>query len=95
MAKKTLAAKIASYLELKAQEDALKKSIKEVEDALKAELANQNKTDLQAGKYGVRIVEGNQRRFDTKAFQQEHPDVYESYRHNVPTKSFQAYVIEG
>jgi len=40
-------------------------------------------------------VEGNQRRFDTKAFQQEHPDVYESYRHNVPTKSFQAYVIEG
>lgn len=95
MAKKALSTKIMEYMELKAREKELSDTIKEVEKALKAELENRNKKDLQSGGYGIRIVESSQRRFDTDLFKTEHPDVYESYRHNVPRKSFQAYKVEG
>ena len=88
----TLGMNIAKYLELKAQEKTLKDQIAAVEEAIKAEMAAQNTNEVTDNGFVARIVEGTQRKFDTTKFKAEHMDIYESYRHDVPTKSFQAFV---
>lgn len=88
----TLGMNIAKYLELKAKEKELAAEIKAVETAIKAEMEAQNSNEVSDNGFVARIVVGTQRKFDTTQFKQDHMDIYESYRHDVPTKSFQAFV---
>ena len=82
---------IAKYLELKAQEKALKAQLKAVEDSIKSNMSDLGVSEVSDGGFVARIVVGNQRRFDTKKFKEDYADVYESYRKDVPTKEFQAF----
>jgi len=84
--------KIAQYLSLQAKKKALDDQLKAVEAAIKAGMEAQGVSEVRDGGFVARVVEGNQRKFDTARFKVEHPDFYESYRKDVPTHSFQAFV---
>lgn len=86
----TTGQKIATYLSLKAQEESLKNQLKAIEESLKTAMGDAN--EISENGFVARIVMGNQRKFDTAKFKADHLDVYESYRKDVPTKSFQAFV---
>ena len=87
----TMGQQIASYLELKAKIKQLELQLKSVETNIKAGMEAVGSNEVRSGGFVARIVEGNQRKFDTNKFKLEHADVYEAYRRDVPTKSFQAY----
>lgn len=86
----TLGAKIATYLDLKAKEAALKAQIKEMEDSIKAGMGDL--TEVRENGFVARVEFGTQRKFDTTKFKTDHLDIYEAYRHDVQTSSFKAYV---
>jgi len=86
----TTGMKIATYLDLKAKEKALKAEIAELEGSIKAAMGDSS--EVRENGFVARIVEGTQRKFDTTRFKAEYADMYEAYRHDVPTKSFQAFV---
>ena len=86
----TTSQKIATYLELKAKAAAIKTQIADLETSIKAGMGDLN--EVRENGFVARIECGTQRKFDTNRFKAEHLDVYESYRHDVPTTSFKAYV---
>ena len=90
VAEMSMSAKIATYLDLKAKEAALKNELKAMEDAIKAGMGELS--EVRENGFVARIECGTQRKFDTTRFKQDHNDIYESYRKDVPTTSFKAYV---
>lgn len=87
---RTMSEKIATYLSLKAKETALKEELKNLEANIKAGMGDL--TEVRENGFVARIEVGTQRKFDTTRFKADHLDIYESYRRDVPTHSFKAYV---
>ena len=88
----TMSQKIASYLELKAKETALKAELKAVEDSIKAGMEALSVNEVRENGFVARVEVGTQRKFDTNKFKADHNDIYEAYRHDVAVRSFKAYV---
>ena len=86
----TTSQKIAIYLDLKAKAAEIKTQMSNLEDSIKAGMGDLN--EVRENGFVARIECGTQRKFDTTRFKAEHLDVYESYRHDVPTTSFKVYV---
>ena len=87
---RSMSEKIATYLSLKAKEAALKEELKNLEANIKAGMGDL--TEIRETGFVAMIEVGTQRKFDTNRFKADHFDIYESYRHDVATHSFKAYV---
>ena len=87
----TMGQQIATYLSLQAKAKALAAEVKAAEAGIRALMEEQGVNEISDNGFTARVVLGNQRKFDTNAFKAAHPDVYEAFRHDVPTKTFQAF----
>ena len=86
----TMGSKIATYLDLKAKEKALKAELKALEDAIKAGMGDAQ--EVRENGFVARYELSTSRKFDTTKFKQDHNDIYEAYRKDVVNHTFQAFV---
>ena len=80
MSTQDLQAKVTELKDLKAMQEELAAEITAIEDELKAECVRQGTEELQAGIFKIRYKAVSSSRFDTKAFQKAHSDLYEQYK---------------
>lgn len=75
---KTYNAKLDKLAELKRDRDALDKAVKELEEAIKADLGDLEKLDT--GKYAISFPHVEKRSFDGKSFEAKHPKLWAEFQ---------------
>ena len=53
--------------------------IESIEDQIKTHLSAMGMHEMRAGVYRVRWMDVTSKRFDSKAFKNDHPEIYDSY----------------
>ena len=79
MTKKSLADAVAEYKEYKALVKEAEAELERLESVLKGELAKKGVEELDVGGTMVRNTSFIQKRFDSKGFRTENPELYESF----------------
>lgn len=80
--------KVKELKELKGMQEELQAEITAIEDQIKAEMTEQNVTELQAGLFKVRWTPVTSNRFDTTAFKNKYADLYNQFLKVVESKRF-------
>jgi predicted phage-related endonuclease len=75
-----LAAKVRELKELEALQAELEAEMEGIKDALKAEMTARGVEEMPVDVFKVRWQTVTSRRFDAKAFQSTHGELYEQYR---------------
>lgn len=71
--------RIKKIEELKAQIESLEVELESLKDELKADLSNKELDELATSNYVVSYKLIESKRFDSKTFKEDHPDMYDIY----------------
>jgi predicted phage-related endonuclease len=89
MMDKTLAKKIKERADLKEQIDVLEYKLKQLEEEFKKDMSSRDgdkyEFEFEGEKHSISYKVFDQNKFDSKAFKEDHPDMYESYKRPVPS----------
>lgn len=88
MTNKEIEAKLKELKEMKVLKDELEDQIKELEDAIKAEMTAQDTDTLRAGAFKATWKPYTSSRFDGSAFKKTHEELYKQYCKEITTKRF-------
>ena len=78
--------KIKELKELKVMQEELQAEITAIEDSLKAEMKEQNVSEMHVGIFKIRWVDITTNRFDTKAFKATYQDLYNQFTKTIQSK---------
>ena len=80
--------KVRELKELKAMAEELQAEITTIEDSIKAEMTEQNVSELQAGIFKIRWTPITSNRFDSTAFKKVYSDLYAQFTKVTESKRF-------
>lgn len=80
--------KVRELKELKAMAEELQAEITTIEDSIKAEMTEQNVSELQAGIFKIRWTPITSNRFDSTAFKKVYADLYSQFTKVTESKRF-------
>ena len=79
MSKKKLQEKVQELVELRQMAAELADEISTLEDEIKADMDRQGVDTLEAGKHTIRWAVVKSSRFDSRAFRETYPTIYDQY----------------
>ena len=89
MMDKTLAKKIQERAELKEQIDVLEYKLKELEEEFKTDMSKRDgdkyEFEFDGVKHSISYKVFDMNKFDSKAFKEDNPEMYEKYKRPVPS----------
>lgn len=88
MNKNELEQRVVELKELKVMAEELQAEITAIEDSIKAEMTEQNVSELQVGVFKIRWTPVKTNRFDAKAFQAKYADLYNQFLKVIESKRF-------
>ena len=88
MSKKRLQDKVQELVELREMADELAAEISAIEDEIKAHMDKVGTDTLEAGKHVVRWAVVKSSRFDSKAFRETYPSIYDQYTKSTEVRRF-------
>ena len=88
MNKQELTQKVRELKELKTMQDELQAEIIAIEDEIKAEMTEQNVTEMVVDVFKIRWTPVTSNRFDTTAFKKVYTDLYNQFIKVTETKRF-------
>lgn len=88
MNKQELEKQVTELKELKVMAEELQAEITAIEDKIKAEMTEQNVSELQVGIFKIRWTPITSNRFDSKAFQSKYADLYKQFSKVIESKRF-------
>lgn len=88
MNKDELLKQVKTLKELKIMAEELQAEITTIEDSIKAEMAEQNVSELQVDIFKIRWTTVVSNRFDTSAFKKVYMDLYNQFTKQSETKRF-------
>ena len=88
MSKKKLQEKVQELVSLREMAAELADEISTLEDEIKADMDRQGVDTLEAGKHTVRWAVVKSSRFDSKAFRETYPSIYDQYTKSTEVRRF-------
>ena len=88
MSKQRLRKKVQELVELREMADELAAEISAIEDEIKAHMDKVGTDTLEAGKHVVRWAVVKSSRFDSKAFRETDPSIYDQYTKSTEVRRF-------
>ena len=88
MGERALQNRIEKLKELERQQDELQKQIDSLKDQIKKDMEEKGVDEMRAGSFLVRWKMVFSSRFDAKAFQAEHGNLYEQYLKQTKSRRF-------
>ena len=88
MSKQRLRKKVQELVELREMADELAAEISAIEDEIKADMDKVGTDTLKAGKHVVRWAVVKSSRFDSKAFRETYPSIYDQYTKSTEVRRF-------
>ena len=88
MSKKKLQEKVQELVELRQMAAELADEISTLEDEIKADMDRQGVDTLAAGKHTIRWAVVNSSRFDSRAFRETYPTIYDQYTKSTEVRRF-------
>lgn len=88
MSKKKLQEKVQELVELRQMAAELADEITALEDTIKADMQRQGVDTLEAGKHTVRWAVVKSSRFDSRAFRETYPSIYDQYTKSTEVRRF-------
>lgn len=79
MANNELISMVYELKELQSFRSEIDEQIESIEDQIKTHLSAMGMHEMRAGVYRVRWMDVTSKRFDSKAFKNDHPEIYDSY----------------
>ena len=80
--------KVKKLRALEEQQEALQKQIDELKDQIKQDMEQKGLDEMKAGAFIIRWTRVFSNRFDTKAFQKEHKNLYGQYVRQAESRRF-------
>ena len=88
MSKKKLQEKVQELVELRQMAAELADEISTLEDEIKADMDRQGVDPLEAGKHTIRWAVVKSSRFDSRAFRETYPSIYDQYTKSTEVRRF-------
>ena len=88
MSKKKLQEKVQELVELRQMAAELADEISTLEDEIKADMDRQGVDTLAAGKHTIRWAVVKSSRFDSRAFRETYPSIYDQYTKSTEVRRF-------
>ena len=88
MSKKKLQEKVQELVELRQMAAELADEIEALTDEIKADMSRQGVDTLEAGKHTIRWAVVKSSRFDSKAFRETYPSIYDQYTKSTEVRRF-------
>ncbi len=88
MSKKKLQEKVQELVELRQMAAELADEISTLEDEIKADMDRQGVDTLEAGKHTIRWAVVKSSRFDSRAFRETYPSIYDQYTKSTEVRRF-------
>ena len=88
MSKKKLQEKIQELVSLREMAAELADEISTLEDEIKADMERQGVDTLEAGKHTIRWAVVKSSRFDSRAFRETYPTIYDQYTKSTEVRRF-------
>lgn len=88
MKKEELLKQVTELKELKVMAEELQAEITTIEDSIKAEMTEQNVSELQVGIFKIRWTPVTSNRFDSVSFKKVYADLYNQFTKVIETKRF-------
>ena len=88
MSKKKLQEKVQELVELRQMAAELADEISTLEDEIKADMDRQGVDILEAGKHTIRWAVVKSSRFDSRAFRETYPSIYDQYTKSTEVRRF-------
>ena len=88
MSKKKLQEKVQELVELRQMAAELADEISTLEDEIKADMDRQGVDTLEAGKHTIRWAVVKSSRFDSRAFRETYPTIYDQYNKSTEVRRF-------
>ena len=88
MSKKKLQEKVQELVELRQMAAELADEISTLEDEIKADMDRQGVDTLAAGKHTIRWAVVKSSRFDSRAFRETYPTIYDQYTKSTEVRRF-------
>ena len=88
MSKKKLQEKVQELVELRQMAAELADEISTLEDEIKADMDRQGVDTLEAGKHTIRWAVVKSSRFDSRAFRETYPTIYDQYTKSTEVRRF-------
>ena len=88
MSKKKLQEKVQELVELRQMAAELADEISTLEDEIKATMSAQGVDTLEAGKHTIRWAVVKSSRFDSRAFRETYPSIYDQYTKSTEVRRF-------
>ena len=88
MSKKKLQEKVQELVELRQMAAELADEISTLEDEIKADMERQGVDTLEAGKHTIRWAVVKSSRFDSRAFRETYPSIYDQYTKSTEVRRF-------
>ena len=88
MSKKKLQEKVKELVSLREMAAELADEISTLEDEIKADMDRQGVDTLEAGKHTIRWAVVKSSRFDSRAFRETYPSIYDQYTKSTEVRRF-------
>ena len=88
MSKKKLQEKVQELVSLREMAAELADEISTLEDEIKADMDRQGVDTLEAGKHTIRWAVVKSSRFDSRAFRETYPSIYDQYTKSTEVRRF-------
>ena len=88
MSKKKLQEKVQELVSLREMAAELADEISTLEDEIKADMERQGVDTLEAGKHTIRWAVVKSSRFDSRAFRETYPTIYDQYTKSTEVRRF-------
>ena len=88
MSKKKLQEKVQELVELRQMAAELADEISTLEDEIKADMDRHGVDTLEAGKHTIRWAVVKSSRFDSRAFRETYPSIYDQYTKSTEVRRF-------
>lgn len=88
MSKKKLQEKVQELVSLREMAAELADEISTLEDEIKADMERQGVDTLEAGKHTIRWAVVKSSRFDSRAFRETYPSIYDQYTKSTEVRRF-------
>ena len=88
MSKKKLQEKVQELVSLREMAAELADEITALEDTIKADMQRQGVDTLEAGKHTIRWAVVKSSRFDSRAFRETYPTIYDQYTKSTEVRRF-------
>lgn len=79
MANNELISMVTELKELQSFRSEIDEQIESIEGQIKSHLSTMGTHEMRAGVYQIRWIDVTSKRFDSKAFKNDYPDIYNSY----------------